>query len=187
LRITCRRHSSLRRRSGHVHRLQMTIRRVNPYHVLDAVIRELAGALDHLHGCGCSSRRRRHCFRTVESLRAAIDSGAVAVWLLAPKSRDERIHRRLALPLRTHVTPPVRSHFTNSPRDDQPTTTTCGQYQPYLELRILIAEWPTSSRFRDPRTAHDLSASQYDLRTIVSDAGTGTVAVATCLRCSEIT
>ena len=33
-----------------------------------------------------------------------------------------------------------------------------------FELRIFVAEWSISSRSRDPRTAHDLSARQSDLR-----------------------
>jgi hypothetical protein len=74
----------------------------NPYQVSHTVIHELAGALDHLHAL-------RMLVQTAQSLqtfapftlnRAAMECGAAAVWVLAPKSRDERIRRRLALATR---------------------------------------------------------------------------------------
>jgi hypothetical protein len=104
-----------------------------------------------------------HTFAPFILNRAAIESGAVAVWLLAPKSRDEPIHRRLVLA--TQNARDIDSALTlrqlglatiSRPRQHPARTGL-----PF-ELRIFVAEWSISSRSRDSRTSHDLSASQSD-------------------------
>jgi hypothetical protein len=71
----------------------------NPYQVSHAVIHGIAGSLDHLHALRMliQTAASLHTFAPFTLNRAAIEAGAVAVWLLAPKTRDERIHRRLVL------------------------------------------------------------------------------------------
>jgi hypothetical protein len=71
----------------------------NPYRLSHAAIHGIAGAIDHLHSLpmliqGAASL---HTFAPFTLNRAAIEGAAVAVWLLAPQSRDERIRRRLVL------------------------------------------------------------------------------------------
>jgi hypothetical protein len=106
-----------------------------------------------------------HTFPPFTLNRAAIESGAVAVWLPAPKSRDERIRRRLALPAQN------ARDIDNALTLRQLGLATISRPRPHaartglpFEPRIFVAEWSISSRSRDPRTAHDLSASQSDLR-----------------------
>lgn len=71
----------------------------NPNHVSHAVIHELAGALDHLHALRMlvQTAQSLHTFAPFTLNRAAMECGAAAVWILAPRSRDERIRRRLVL------------------------------------------------------------------------------------------
>jgi hypothetical protein len=70
----------------------------NPNHVLHAVIRELAGALNIFTDAMLSQKAESlHTFAQFNPNRAAVEGGAVAVWLLAPKPRPERIRRRLVL------------------------------------------------------------------------------------------
>jgi hypothetical protein len=74
----------------------------NPYHVSHTVIHELFGALDHLHALRMlvQTAHALHTFAPFTLNRAAMECGAAAVWVLAPKSRDERIRRRLVLATR---------------------------------------------------------------------------------------
>ena len=71
----------------------------NPYHVSHAAVQEIVGALDHLHALRMlvQTAKSLHTLAPFTLNRAAIECGAIAVWLLAPKSRDERIRRRLVL------------------------------------------------------------------------------------------
>jgi hypothetical protein len=112
-------------------------------------------------------QKRKRCtlFAPFTLNRAAIESGAVAVWLLAPKSRDERIRQRLLLA--TQNARDIDSALTlrqlGLAMISRPRPHAARTGLPF-ELRIFVAEWSISSRSRDPRTAHDLSASQPDLR-----------------------
>jgi hypothetical protein len=74
----------------------------NPYHVSHNVMHELAGAFDHLHALRMlvQTAQALHTFAPFTLNRAAMECGAAAVWVLAPKSRDERIRRRLVLATR---------------------------------------------------------------------------------------
>jgi hypothetical protein len=74
-------------------------RAVNPYHVSHAAIREIGGALDHLHSLRMLVQEARalHTYAPFTLNRVAIECSAIAVWLLAPRYRDERIRRRLVL------------------------------------------------------------------------------------------
>jgi hypothetical protein len=71
----------------------------NPHQVSHAAIHGIAGALDHLHSLRMLIQKAEslHAFAPFTLNRAAIEGGAVAVWVLAPKTRDERIRRRLIL------------------------------------------------------------------------------------------
>jgi hypothetical protein len=74
-------------------------RETNPYHLSHAVMHGLAGALDHLHSLRTliQTASSLHTFAPFTLNRAALEGTAVAVWLLAPRNRDERIRRRLVL------------------------------------------------------------------------------------------
>jgi hypothetical protein len=74
-------------------------RETNPYHLSHAVIHGLAGALDHLDCLRTliQTASSLHTFAPFTLNRAALEGAAVAVWLLAPANRDERIRRRLVL------------------------------------------------------------------------------------------
>jgi hypothetical protein len=133
---------------------------------LHAVIRELAGALNIFTDAMLIQKAESlHTFAPFNPNRAAVEGGAVAVWLLAPKSRPERIRRRLVLA--TQNARDIDSALTLR----QLALATISRPRPHaartglpFELRIFVAEWSISSSSRDPRTAHDLSASQSDLR-----------------------
>jgi hypothetical protein len=72
---------------------------VNPFHVSHAAIHGIAGAIDHLHSLRMliKTAASLHTFAPFTLNRAVIEGAAVAVWLLAPRTRDERIRRRLVL------------------------------------------------------------------------------------------
>ncbi|MEH1129433.1 hypothetical protein [Micromonospora sp. CPCC 206061] len=71
--------------------------RVHPYETSHAVWSALSHAVDHLHAVRSMLRDAQviHNYASYTLLRAAIENAAVAVWLLAPASRSERITRRL--------------------------------------------------------------------------------------------
>jgi hypothetical protein len=74
-------------------------RATNPLQVSHAAIHGIVTAQDHLHALRMLIKKAEslHAFAPFTLDRAAIEGGAVAVWLLAPQSRDERIRRRLVL------------------------------------------------------------------------------------------
>jgi hypothetical protein len=71
----------------------------DPFRVSHAAIYGIVGAIDHLHSLRMliKTAASLHTFAPFTLNRAAIEGGAVAVWLLAPRTRDERIRRRLVL------------------------------------------------------------------------------------------
>lgn len=74
-------------------------RATDPLHVSHAARQGIATAQDHLHALRMLIQKAESLptFAPFTLCRAAIEGGAVAVWLLAPQSRDERIRRRLVL------------------------------------------------------------------------------------------
>jgi hypothetical protein len=87
----------------------------SPFHVSPAAIHGIAGAVDHLHSPRMLQKAASlHTFAPFTLNRAAIEGAAVAIWLLAPRTRDERIRRRLAL-------------ATQNARDFEPVVTTVGR------------------------------------------------------------
>jgi hypothetical protein len=96
----------------------------NPFHVSHAAIHGIAGAVDHLHSLRMliKTAASLHTFAPFTLNRAAIEGAAVAIWLLAPRTRDERIRRRLTL-------------ATQNARDFEPVVTTLGQ-APSLSDRL---------------------------------------------------
>lgn len=71
--------------------------KVHPYETSHAVWAALSHAVDHLHAVRSMVRDAAviHNYAPYTLLRAAIENAAVAVWLLAPAGRPERIERRL--------------------------------------------------------------------------------------------
>jgi hypothetical protein len=59
----------------------------------------ISSAIDHLHAMKAAivDARLLHPYAPYSLLRVATENAATAVWLLAPKSRDERLQRRLRL------------------------------------------------------------------------------------------
>jgi hypothetical protein len=70
-----------------------------PYQLSHAVVGALGSAVDHLDSLRVLIRQGQvlPARAPYTLLRAALENAAVAVWLLAPKSRDERVFRRLWL------------------------------------------------------------------------------------------
>ncbi|WP_163512199.1 hypothetical protein [Fodinicola acaciae] len=70
-----------------------------PYHISHAVISALVSAVDHLDGLRQLITRAQviHGRVPFTLLRAALENASIAVWLLAPQSRNERVFRRLRL------------------------------------------------------------------------------------------
>jgi hypothetical protein len=71
--------------------------RVHPYETSHAVWGALSHGVDHLHALRSQVREGRaiHNYAPYTLLRTAIENSSVAVWLLAPASRPNRIMRRL--------------------------------------------------------------------------------------------
>jgi hypothetical protein len=71
--------------------------RLHPYEMSHAVWSALSHGVDHLHALRSQAREGRviHNFAPYTLLRAAIENSAAAVWLLSPRSRADRITRRL--------------------------------------------------------------------------------------------
>ncbi|WP_328994228.1 hypothetical protein OG394_07360 [Kribbella sp. NBC_01245] len=70
----------------------------DPYHVSHDVGRLIGVGYQHLHALGCLIRSGAlHPSAPFTLARAAIETGAMAFWLLAPKQRPERVLRRLQL------------------------------------------------------------------------------------------
>jgi hypothetical protein len=74
-------------------------RLTNPHQVSHAAVHGITGALDHLHSLRMLIQEASalHAYAPFTLCRAAIEGGAIAVWVLSPSSRDERIRRRLVL------------------------------------------------------------------------------------------
>jgi hypothetical protein len=69
----------------------------NPYHVSHAAWRSLSTAVDHL---GClrvllGDAKTIHMYAPFTLVRAALENGSAAVWMLQPPQREERLARRL--------------------------------------------------------------------------------------------
>ena len=71
----------------------------NPYQISHAVVSALMSAVDHLEALRSmiSGAGIVHTHAAFTVLRASIENASVAVWLLAPANRDERVLRRLRL------------------------------------------------------------------------------------------
>lgn len=70
----------------------------NPYHVSHDVNRLIGVGFQHVHALGCLIRSGAlHPSAPFTLARAAIETGAMAYWVLAPAARRERILRRLQL------------------------------------------------------------------------------------------
>ncbi|MFC0439622.1 hypothetical protein [Kutzneria buriramensis] len=71
----------------------------DPFQISHAVLGVLNSAVDHLHALRklIIDANVVHARAPFTLLRAALENASIAVWLLAPSSRDERILRRLRL------------------------------------------------------------------------------------------
>jgi hypothetical protein len=70
--------------------------RADPYHVSHAAWRSLSTAVDHL---GClrvllGDAKTIHMYAPFTLVRAALENGSAAVWMLQPPQREERLARR---------------------------------------------------------------------------------------------
>jgi len=71
----------------------------DPFQLSHAAIYALGVAVDHLHCLRMTIQTAQslHTFAPFTLNRAAMEAAATAVWLIAPRARDERIRRRLVL------------------------------------------------------------------------------------------
>lgn len=71
----------------------------HPFEVSHAALYSITVAVDHLHSLRMLVQEAKslHLFAPYTLTRAAIEAAGTAVWLAAPRRRDERIRRRLTL------------------------------------------------------------------------------------------
>lgn len=74
-------------------------RHLGPYQMSHAAWHALGHAVDHLHMLRSAFRDAGaiHLYAPYSLIRAAVENASVAVWLLSPTARPERIERRLRL------------------------------------------------------------------------------------------
>jgi hypothetical protein len=150
----------------------------HPFRVSHAAIYGIVGAIDHLHSLRMliQAAAALHTYAPFTLNRAAIEGGAVAVWLLVSRSRDERIRRRLVL-------------ATQNARDVDGVLTTMGETS---SLSDQLEEIRTVAARRPALDPNGIVGSPPGMERIIKEAGDaidlGSEAVVTSWKaCSGIT
>jgi hypothetical protein len=149
-----------------------------PYRVSDATWTALTHAVDHLRcaqllltGAGTVP-----IFGMATLLRAALENGSIAVWLLAPTSRDERLLRRLRLAWKNAVQAESARKLTGTEHPSDLSAQRARVVQVAARRGL-----PESEIFRELGFGHIVQTAAIDL------IGTGTAAFAAWRACSGLT
>jgi hypothetical protein len=130
----------------------------NPFEVSHAALYSITVAVDHLHSLRMLVQEAKslHLFAPYTLNRAAVEAAATAVWLAAPRRRDERIRRRLKLQ-------------TQNARDSDSVAVRAGLPSELQDRHRRIREIAGRRPNLDP---NDIVGTPPGMETIVRDAGT---------------